>query len=186
MMSLLESARVKSLRPQIPVGLQQFCPQAPVFLLPLSKGVGRNFPGGGNGKPSREIAIRSLPLLYQRQVRRRPGHIQKVQLKRALRQEPRVKMKTFLEKQPPFSVKKIPFLKISVHFRVLRSPLVLNHPPPLNVNSTEKTKMIAESWGVFTKQILVEKHVNGMFGNPGGRGPPADAHAYYGYTIMEV
>jgi len=34
--------------------------------------------------------------------------------------------------------------------------------------------MVGESWGVFTKRVLVEKHISGiMCENPGGRhGPP--------------
>jgi len=55
------------------------------------------------------------------------------------------------------------FYKISGHFRaknsVLKSPLVFNHPCLLTSTSAQRTKMVGESWDVFTKRVLVEKQV---------------------------
>jgi len=45
----------------------------------------------------------------------------------------------------------------------------------------QRTKVVGESWDLFTKRVLVEKHISGiMYENPGGpallRATSADAH----------
>jgi len=44
--------------------------------------------------------------------------------------------------------------------------------------------MVGESWDVFTKQVLVEKHTGGIQGHDPSLTPSADAHVYLLYTIF--
>jgi len=47
------------------------------------------------------------------------------------------------------------FTKILGHFRVSRSPLVLNHPYLLTSTAQQRTKMVGESWDVFHKASTI-------------------------------
>jgi len=94
------------------------------------KGVGRNiFREGSMENQGREIALISLPLLYQWRVRGRIGYTPRAHLERALIQEPRIKNENLVfEEAPVFGKNAYLIKKISGHFRALKSPLVFNHP----------------------------------------------------------
>jgi len=75
------------------------------------------------------------------------------------------KMPTFLENFGHFRMKKLCTF-------VLRFPLLLNRPVSLPSTRAAKNYGVGESWDVFTKRVLVEKHNNSgvMYENPGKRG----------------
>jgi len=83
-------------------------------------------------------------------------------------------MKTFNLKNPILGKMFIFLENFRPFFRVLRPRLGLNHPYLLTSTSTAKNYDDGESWDVFTKRLLVEKHISGiMYENPiGGHGPP--------------
>jgi len=63
---------------------------------------------------------------------------------------------------------------------ILRSPLVLKHLCVLT--STSEAKNAAKSWNLFTKRVLVEKHISSiMYKNldrQASLSPSVDAHDY--------
>jgi len=146
----------------------------------ITKGVGRKISRreGAKENPRARNSTNniSLPVLYhQWWLRGRTEHIPRAMdhFKGTLRQEPRVKMKSFFWRNTHhFRENAYLFEKILGYFRVLRPPLVFNQICLLTSATQQRTKMVGGSWDVFTKRVLVEKHINGiMYKNPGGHNP---------------